>query len=58
MGRIPGAQTHHEDPALEPAVHVHSPEEHVVPYEIQERVAAQVEHCRTAPERGDDPVGG
>ncbi|CAL9533211.1 hypothetical protein SUDANB32_04078 [Streptomyces sp. enrichment culture] len=40
-----------EDPAAEPTVRVHSPEEHVVPYEITRRckqAADQVEHCRKA----------
>ncbi|MET8438455.1 hypothetical protein ABZV61_38220 [Streptomyces sp900116325] len=41
-----------EDPSLEPTVHIHSHDEHVVPYEIMRwfmgAVAAQVEHCRAA----------
>ncbi|GAA1091544.1 MULTISPECIES: hypothetical protein [Kitasatospora] len=39
-----------EDPALEPTVHIHSHDEHVVPYEIMrwfmEQVTEQVERCR------------
>ncbi|CAL9581467.1 hypothetical protein SUDANB176_05045 [Streptomyces sp. enrichment culture] len=46
-----------EDPDLEPTVRVHSPDEHVVPYEItrwfMEEVAAQVERCRIAFEQGE-----
>ncbi|MFB8029967.1 MULTISPECIES: hypothetical protein [unclassified Streptomyces] len=46
-----------EDPALQPAVRVWSPEEHVVPYEVMcwfmEQVADQVERCRTAFEQGE-----
>lgn len=46
-----------EDPNLEPTVRVHSPAEHVVPYEIMRwfmaQVADQVEHSRTAFERAD-----
>ncbi len=45
-----------EDPDLEPTVRVHSPDEHVVPYEIMrwymEQVADQVARCRTAFELG------
>ncbi|MFD9427684.1 MULTISPECIES: hypothetical protein [unclassified Streptomyces] len=45
-----------EDPNLEPTVRIHSPDEHVVPYEIMrwfmEQVADQVERCRIAFERG------
>ncbi|MGW6444535.1 hypothetical protein [Lentzea sp. NPDC055074] len=45
-----------EDPALEPAVHIHSHDEHVIPYEIMrwfmERVADQVEGCRLGFEQG------
>ncbi|MFF4693469.1 hypothetical protein [Streptomyces sp. NPDC001307] len=41
-----------EDPNLEPTVHVHSHDEHVIPYEIMrwfmERIADQVERCRAA----------
>ncbi|MFF5403594.1 hypothetical protein ACFY8K_05055 [Streptomyces misionensis] len=41
-----------EDPDLEPTVHIHGHDEHVVPYEIMrwfmELVADQVERCRTA----------
>ncbi|MEW2138037.1 hypothetical protein AB0892_15795 [Streptomyces sp. NPDC005409] len=41
-----------EDPYLEPTVHIHSHDEHVVPYEImrwfREQVADQVERCRIA----------
>ncbi|MFI1531459.1 hypothetical protein [Streptomyces griseus] len=41
-----------EDPGLEPTVHIHSHDEHVVPYEIMrwfmEQVAGQVERCRIA----------
>ncbi|GGS93597.1 hypothetical protein GCM10010206_65410 [Streptomyces cinerochromogenes] len=61
---VPDAMTHRpgaaflvafvpdEDPALEPTVHIHSHDEHIVPYEIMrwfmEQVAGQVERCRTA----------
>ncbi|MFI8529969.1 hypothetical protein ACIGMX_06935 [Streptomyces aquilus] len=45
-----------EDPSLEPAVHILSHDEHVIPYEIMrwfmEQVAEQVERCRLAFERG------
>jgi hypothetical protein len=41
-----------EDPALEPTVHIHSDDEHVIPYEIMrwfmELVGNQVEGCRAA----------
>ncbi|MFE9168851.1 hypothetical protein ACFYNZ_04870 [Streptomyces kebangsaanensis] len=41
-----------EDPHLEPTVHIHSHDEHVIPYEIMrwfmEQVADQVERCRIA----------
>ncbi|MFF8866237.1 hypothetical protein ACF08B_29765 [Streptomyces sp. NPDC015139] len=41
-----------EDPDLEPTVHIHSHDEHVIPYEIMrwfmEQVAGQVERCRIA----------
>ncbi|QKW18444.1 hypothetical protein HUT16_04620 [Kitasatospora sp. NA04385] len=41
-----------EDPGLEPTVHVHGHDEHVVPYEVvrwfMELVADQVERCRAA----------
>ncbi|MFJ1755174.1 hypothetical protein [Kitasatospora sp. NPDC088134] len=41
-----------EDPDLEPSVHIHSHDEHVIPYEIvrwfMEQVAEQVERCRAA----------
>lgn len=41
-----------EDPDLEPTVHIHSHDEHVIPYEIMrwfmEQVADQVERCRAA----------
>jgi hypothetical protein len=62
--RIPDAVTHlpgaafvvalipDEDPEREPTVHIHSHDEHVVPYEIMrwfmEQVAGQVESCRVA----------
>ncbi|MEU9992366.1 hypothetical protein AB0E10_37240 [Streptomyces sp. NPDC048045] len=46
-----------EDPSPEPAVHIHSGDEHVVPYEIMrwfmEQVADQVERCRVAFEQGE-----
>ncbi len=61
---IPNAVTHRpgaaflaafipdEDPTLEPTVHIHSHDEHVIPYEIMrwfmEQVAEQVERCRAA----------
>ncbi|MEU0913228.1 hypothetical protein [Streptomyces althioticus] len=45
-----------EDPDLEPTVHIHSHDEHVIPYEIMrwfmEHVAEQVERCRIAFEQG------
>ncbi|WP_327279857.1 MULTISPECIES: hypothetical protein [unclassified Streptomyces] len=41
-----------EDPNLEPTVHIHSHDEHVIPYEVMrwflEQVADQVERCRIA----------
>ncbi|MFF3017227.1 hypothetical protein [Streptomyces sp. NPDC057939] len=41
-----------EDPTLEPTVHIHSHDEHVIPYEIMrwfmEQVTEQVERCRAA----------
>ncbi|MFF2660782.1 hypothetical protein ACFVUH_25895 [Kitasatospora sp. NPDC058032] len=41
-----------EDPDLEPTVHIHSHDEHIIPYEIMrwfmEQVAGQVERCRAA----------
>ncbi|WP_141208907.1 hypothetical protein [Streptomyces griseorubiginosus] len=41
-----------EDPDLEPTVHIHSHDEHVIPYEIMrwfmEQVADQAERCRIA----------
>ncbi|AUY54656.1 hypothetical protein EH183_33020 [Streptomyces sp. CB01881] len=41
-----------EDPALEPTVHIHSHDEHVIPYAIMrwfmEQVTEQVESCRAA----------
>ncbi|WP_328885353.1 hypothetical protein [Streptomyces sp. NBC_00316] len=46
-----------EDPDLEPTVHMHSHDEHVIPYEIMrwfmEQVADQVERCRVALAEGD-----
>lgn len=46
-----------EDPALEPTVHIHSHDEHVIPYEIMrwfmERLADQVERCRAALVEGE-----
>ncbi|MEU9337184.1 hypothetical protein AB0D49_29170 [Streptomyces sp. NPDC048290] len=46
-----------EDPDLEPTVHIHSHDEHVIPYEIMrwlmEHVAEQVERCRIAFEQGE-----
>jgi hypothetical protein len=66
---IPHAETHlpgdaflvavipDEDPDLEPAVHIHSHDGHVIPYEVMgwfmEHVAEQVERCRSAFERGE-----
>ncbi|MEI5527953.1 hypothetical protein WB401_35695 [Streptomyces brasiliscabiei] len=65
---IPHAETHvpgaafqvavvpDEDPDLEPTVHIHSHDEHVIPYEIMrwfmEHVAEQVERCRIAFKQG------
>jgi hypothetical protein len=41
-----------EDPDLEPTVHIHSNDEHGIPYEVvcrsMEHVAEQVERCRLA----------
>lgn len=41
-----------EDPDLEPTVHIHSHDEHVIPYEIMrwfmELVADEVDRCRLA----------
>ena len=64
---IPNAETHlpgpaflvafvpDEDPNLEPTVHIHSHDEHVIPYEIMrwfmEQVGRQVERCRAAYEQ-------
>ncbi|WP_455361921.1 hypothetical protein [Streptomyces sp. SYSU K21746] len=61
---IPGSLTHlpgraflvavipDDDPALEPTVHIHSHDEHVVPYEIMRwfmgHVTDQVERCAVA----------
>ncbi|MEV6181065.1 hypothetical protein [Streptomyces sp. NPDC052015] len=66
---IPNAETHlpgaaflvafvpDEDPGLEPTVHIHSHDEHVIPYEIMhwfmELVADQVDRCRIAFEQGE-----
>lgn len=66
---IPNAETHlpgpaflvafvpDEDPNLEPTVHIHSHDEHVIPYEIMrwfmEQVAEQVERCGAAYEQVD-----
>lgn len=66
---IPDAETHlpgaaflvavvpDEDPDLEPTVRIHSPDEHVIPYEVMcwflERVADQVEGCRAGFTQGD-----
>ncbi|MGW7276455.1 hypothetical protein ACWGH5_38895 [Streptomyces sp. NPDC054864] len=66
---IPSAETHSpgvaflvavipdEDPDLEPTVHIHSHDEHVIPHEIMrwfmEHVAEQVERCRIALEQGE-----
>jgi hypothetical protein len=45
-----------EDPSLEAAVHIHSDDEHIVPYEIMrwfvEQVAEQVERCHLAFDQG------
>ncbi|MEW2493358.1 hypothetical protein AB0942_07355 [Streptomyces nodosus] len=60
--RLPGAAflvafVPDEDPNLEPTVHVHSPDEHVIPYEItrwfMEQVAEQVERCRITFKQGE-----
>jgi hypothetical protein len=61
---IPNAKTHlpgaaflvavipDEDPRLDPTIHIHSHDEHVIPYEIMswfmEHVAERVERCRIA----------
>jgi hypothetical protein len=66
---IPNAATHlpglaflvavipDEDLDLEPTVHIHSHDEHVIPYEVMhwfmEHVAEQVERCRIAFEQGE-----
>ncbi|WP_438302447.1 hypothetical protein ACSHXN_01320 [Streptomyces sp. HUAS TT11] len=46
-----------EDPDREPTVHIHSHDEHVIPYQIMrwfmEHVAEQVERCRIAFEQGE-----
>ena len=46
-----------EDPALEPTVRIHSPDDHVVPYEVMrwfmEQVADQVAACRAGFAQGD-----
>ncbi|MGW6744244.1 hypothetical protein ACWGDX_26530 [Streptomyces sp. NPDC055025] len=51
-----------EDPDLEPTVHIHSHDEHVVPYEIMvwfmEQVTDQVQRCRAAPVEGDSEAVG
>ncbi|MFI6284546.1 hypothetical protein ACIBCM_07285 [Streptomyces sp. NPDC051018] len=65
---IPGAESHvpgpaflvafvpDEDPGPEPTVHIHSHDEHVIPYEIMrwfmELVADEVERCRAARAQG------
>ncbi|GCE00669.1 hypothetical protein EHYA_08395 [Embleya hyalina] len=45
-----------EDPDLGPRVHIHSHDEHVIPYEIMhwfmEQVADQVDRCRIGFEQG------
>ncbi|MFE4450166.1 hypothetical protein [Streptomyces sp. NPDC056796] len=45
-----------EDPTVEPAVHIHSHDEHVIPYEVMnwfmEAVTDQVERCRRAMAEG------
>ncbi|MFF4243651.1 hypothetical protein ACFYY2_04145 [Streptomyces sp. NPDC001822] len=60
--RVPGqaflvALIPDEDPGLEPTVRIHSPDEHVIPYEIMqwfmEQVADQAERCRTAFEQSE-----
>ncbi|MGW0914829.1 hypothetical protein ACWD1Z_24200 [Streptomyces sp. NPDC002784] len=75
LSEAPGAETYmpgvafavvfvpDEDPDREPTVHIHSHDEHVVPYEIMrwfmELAADQVERCRTAFERdGREERGG
>lgn len=66
---VPNAQTHlpgaaflvavipDEDPDREPTVHVHSHDEHVIPYQIlrwfMDHVGEQVERCRIAFEQGE-----
>lgn len=71
---IPNATTHlpgravlvafvpDEDPNLEPTVHVHSHDEHVIPYEIMrwymQRLADQVERCRVALSEADGAAAG
>ncbi|MFE4830162.1 hypothetical protein [Streptomyces sp. NPDC056672] len=51
-----------EDPDLEPTVHIHSHDEHVIPYEIMvwfmEQVTDQVQRCRAAPAEGDSEAVG
>jgi hypothetical protein len=71
---IPDAETHlpgtaflvavvpDEDPNLEPTVHIHSHDEHVIPYEIMrwfmENVAEEVERCRAALAQGKTEADG
>ena len=51
-----------EDPDLEPTVHIHSYDEHVIPYEIMrwfmEQVAEQHERCRIGFEQSASEAGG
>ncbi|MFF4765095.1 hypothetical protein [Streptomyces sp. NEAU-H3] len=50
-----------ENPDREPTMHVHSHDEHVIPYEIvrwfMEHVAEQVDRCRIALEQGQPEAG-
>jgi hypothetical protein len=57
---IPGSVSHlpgvafvpDEDPSLDPTIHIHSHDEHVIPYEVMrwfmEKVSEEVERCRAA----------
>ncbi|WP_443220955.1 hypothetical protein [Streptomyces sp. 4N509B] len=51
-----------EDPALEPTIRLHSPVEHVIPYEIMrwfmEHVAEEVQRCRAASREGEPEAAG
>ncbi|MFJ3966138.1 hypothetical protein [Streptomyces sp. NPDC090036] len=50
-----------ENPLAEPTIHIHSHDEHVIPYEIMrwfmDHVADQVERCRGAMQVGQEGNG-